>query len=90
VLADHSVPDTGPSETASIGGAQSDGGADTGQVRPPETLAACVHTDAYGTRSSTLVSVPADVGPGSSPRVFVADGHPCTEPFIDVTDLFRS
>jgi uncharacterized protein with NRDE domain len=90
VLADHSVPDTGPSETASIGGPQSDGGADTGQVRPPETLAACVHTDAYGTRSSTLVSVPAGVGPGSSPRVFVADGHPCTEPFVDVTDLFRS
>jgi uncharacterized protein with NRDE domain len=90
VLADHSVPDTVPPETASTAMAGSDDGADTGRVRPPETLAACVHTDAYGTRSSTLVSVPADVGPRSSPRVFVAEGHPCTEPFVDVTDLFRS
>ena len=81
VLADHSVPDTGP-ESDDDGGARRD--------RPPETLAACVHTDAYGTRSSTLVSVPADVGPTCSPRVSVADGHPCTAPFVDVTDLFRS
>jgi len=101
VLADHSVPDTGLPDTGlpdtglpDTGLPDSargpDDGAGTGRVRPPETLAACVHTDAYGTRSSTLVSVPSGVGPGCSPRVFVADGHPCTAPLVDVTDLFRS
>ncbi|HTZ08505.1 MAG TPA: NRDE family protein [Acidimicrobiales bacterium] len=51
--------------------------------RRPETLAACVHGEDYGTRSSTLVAVGAD--PGRPPRLLVADGHPCTAPFTEVT-----
>jgi uncharacterized protein with NRDE domain len=51
--------------------------------RRPETLAACVHTDDYGTRSSTLIRVPAD--PDRRPEVRYAEGHPCTAPFIDAT-----
>jgi uncharacterized protein with NRDE domain len=93
VLADHSVPDHSVpdhsvpdhTETAPM---RADGDAEAARVRPPETLAACVHTDSYGTRSSTIVSVPAGSGPPTHPRVLVADGHPCTEPFVDVTDLF--
>jgi hypothetical protein len=54
--------------------------------RPPASLAACVHTESYGTRSSTLVRVPGD--PRSRPTVLVADGHPCTAPFVDVTGLW--
>ncbi len=53
-----------------------------------ETLAACVHTDTYGTRSSTMVSVPAVSG--ECPRVLVADGHPCTSRYVDATKLFES
>jgi uncharacterized protein with NRDE domain len=60
----------------------------SGHVRPAETLAACVHTDSYGTRSSTVVSVPAESR--RHPRVLVADGHPCVTPFVDVTELFES
>jgi len=56
--------------------------------RPVETLAACVHTDTYGTRSSTVVSVPAVSG--ERPMVLVADGHPCTSRYVDATTLFES
>lgn len=56
--------------------------------RPVETLAACVHTDTYGTRSSTLVRVPAPSN--QHPRVLVSDGHPCTSAYVDMTDLFQS
>ncbi len=89
VLADHSVPDMSVPDISvpTVGGPGHDDAA-TRRVRPPETLAACVHTDTYGTRSSTIVSVPAGAGPATHPRVLVADGHPCTEPFADVTDLF--
>jgi uncharacterized protein with NRDE domain len=75
VLVDHSVP-------LGDGAGSADGG------RSVESLAACVHTDGYGTRSSTLVAVP--VATGHRPRVLVADGHPCTSPFVDVTDLWES
>jgi len=54
--------------------------------RRPETLAACVHTEAYGTRSSTLISVPTD--PRAAPDVRYADGHPCTSPFLDAGPLW--
>ncbi|MGA2519926.1 MAG: NRDE family protein [Acidimicrobiales bacterium] len=54
--------------------------------RRPETLAACVHADDYGTRSSTLVVVPADAA--ARPVVEVADGHPCTTAFVDVSALW--
>jgi len=82
VLVDHSLPETETSTTTSI-----DDPGPHQRARPTETLAACVHTDSYGTRSSTLVSVPA--APGRAPRVLVADGHPCTSPFVDVTHLFE-
>ncbi|HUY20743.1 MAG TPA: NRDE family protein [Acidimicrobiales bacterium] len=72
VLADHSVPGTvTPAEAG----------------RAVETLAACVHTESYGTRSSTLVAVPAETG--RAPRLRVADGHPCTAPFVDAAGLWR-
>lgn len=89
VLVDHSVPVPPAGDTE---GPDSDGPADLGdhekRARPVETLAGCVHTESYGTRSSTLVRVPAAAG--DHPQVFVADGHPCTSPFVDVTNLFGS
>ena len=100
VLVDHTVPEVGPDPVsagtgtaAGVGAGagakvRAKGVAGAGAVRPVETLAACVHTDAYGTRSSTLVSVPAF--PGRPPRVLVADGHPCTSRYVDVTNLFES
>ena len=75
VLVDHTVA-AGPGEPAEPA------------ERPAATLAACVHTESYGTRSSTLVQVPADRT--SRPAVLVADGHPCTAPFADVTGLWGS
>lgn len=47
--------------------------------RPPETEAACVHGEHYGTRWSAVVRVPAD-GHGL-PSVAYADGAPCRAPF---------
>ena len=55
--------------------------------RPLETLAACVHTESYGTRSSTIAAIQAD--PAIRPAVTVADGHPCTSRFIDVSTLWE-
>jgi hypothetical protein len=49
-------------------------------------MAACVHTDDYGTRSAAMVRVPAS--PGSRPEMWVADGPPCTTPFADVSGLW--
>jgi uncharacterized protein with NRDE domain len=51
--------------------------------RRPETLAACVHSEDYGTRCSTVVVVSSE--PGAKPVVEVADGHPCESPFEDVS-----
>jgi uncharacterized protein with NRDE domain len=48
--------------------------------------ACCVHTERYGTRSAALVSIGAD--PGALPRLWVADGHPCTAPFADRAPLW--
>ena len=50
--------------------------------RRAATLAACVHTDNYGTRSAALVRVPED--PARRPEMLVADGPPCSTPFVDV------
>lgn len=71
VLSDHSLP-AGPSDRT--------------PERPLETLAACVHSDNYGTRSSTLVSVPAQTA--SPILVSVADGPPCSSPFRNWTELW--
>jgi uncharacterized protein with NRDE domain len=73
VLADHRRP--GPA-----GG--SPGPAGESGPRREATLAACVHTDDYGTRSAALVRVPKD--PTGRPEMLVADGPPCTTPFVDV------
>ena len=75
VLADHVSPPTAASGSSSPG-------------RRPETLAACVHTDDYGTRSSTLILVPLE--DNLPPEVFYTDGHPCTSPFIDAGPLWRA
>jgi uncharacterized protein with NRDE domain len=72
VLASHRIP---PISTDSM---------ETG--RDPATLASCVHTENYGTRSSTMIGVPADVR--ALPDMLVADGPPCTAPFVDVSALW--
>ena len=74
VLADHAVP---------VGGAGAPSGSDPTE-RPPATLAACVHTDDYGTRSAAMVRVTSE--PGSRPDMLVADGPSCVTPFVDVGD----
>jgi len=71
VLADHSLPDRAAADAAEI------------SQRPVHTLAACVHSEDYGTRSSTVVRVPLDVHGQIS--IWVADGAPCLAPFVDVS-----
>src|ERR1019366_7100923 len=72
-LADHVLP---PGATSATFG-------DDRSPRPEATLAACVHTDDYGTRSTALVRVPAD--PGRRREMLWADGPPCFAPFVDVS-----
>ncbi len=75
VLSDHVLPDGAASATFED---------DAESPRSGATLAACVHTDGYGTRSAALVRVPrAEV---RRPEMWVADGSPCTAPFVDVSD----
>ncbi|MGD0392886.1 MAG: NRDE family protein [Acidimicrobiales bacterium] len=71
VLADHTIPRSTDGE---------EGPADEAVTRLPATLAACVHTEEYGTRSAALARVASD--PGRRPELLVADGPPCTDPFI--------
>jgi len=73
VLCDHTVP---------VGVGAPSGSDHT--ERPPATLAACVHTDDYGTRSAALVRVGSD--PDIPPDMLVADGPSCVTAFIDVGD----
>ena len=86
VLVDHSVPEVAPQVAAEVAAGPGPAPVEGGRQRPVETLAACVHTDEYGTRSSTIVSVVASSA--RHPQVLVADGHPCTSPYVDLTDLF--
>jgi uncharacterized protein with NRDE domain len=72
VLADHTSVRTGDGSPEDPTGARS-----------PATLASCVHADDYGTRSATLVRV--SLTPEDRPEMLVADGPPCTAPFVDVT-----
>ena len=91
VLADHTTPTpplrVDPTPEPLI---PAPGTAAPGMVSPPgrrpETLAACVHTDDYGTRSSTLVRVDRDQA--LAPQVLYADGHPCTSAFVDASALW--
>jgi uncharacterized protein with NRDE domain len=77
-LSDHSLPDKADKD---------DEDAIRGQVRSPEMLAACVHTETYGTRSSTIVRVP--VREDARIALSVAHGHPCTSPFVDAEGLWE-
>jgi uncharacterized protein with NRDE domain len=91
VLADHTVPPSviaAATAAAAASAGAAEHGSETRGPRPIETQAACVHTDTYGTRSSTIVTVPA--ASERYPRVLVADGHPCTSAYADVTDLFQT
>jgi uncharacterized protein with NRDE domain len=85
VLADHETPaPTAPPDAPAPTHAPAPPDAPAPpRERRPETLAACVHTEDYGTRSSTLIRVPAGID--EPPEVRYADGHPCTSPFVDVT-----
>jgi uncharacterized protein with NRDE domain len=55
-----------------------------GEERP--NAANCVHLETFGTRSSCIVRVPLESGP---PRMWVADGPPCTTAYEDVSDLWE-
>jgi uncharacterized protein with NRDE domain len=46
-----------------------------------ELTAACIHTEAYGTRSATIVAI------GERITYLHADGPPCTTPFRDLSEL---
>jgi uncharacterized protein with NRDE domain len=54
----------------------------------PNASATCVHLDGYGTRSSCILRCGED--PATRPQVWVADGPPCTAPFVDVSELWRA
>lgn len=49
--------------------------------------ALCIHTERYGTRSSTVVALSPTKG-APPLRYDFADGPPCTAPFVDQTHLF--
>jgi len=76
MLADHVLP-------ASVDGRWGD---DQGAARPLATMAACVHTEEYGTRSAALIRVPEE--PAARPELRVADGPPCTTAFVDSTSYW--
>ena len=56
--------------------------------RPLQLSAACVHTGHYGTRSATLFVLPA--ASDAAPRVYYADGPPCTTPLQDASHLWSA
>jgi uncharacterized protein with NRDE domain len=73
VLADHVLP---PGAAVATFG-------EDGSPRPAATMAACVHTDDYGTRSAAMVRVHRD--PDRRPDMLVADGPPCVSDFVNVS-----
>jgi uncharacterized protein with NRDE domain len=76
VLRSHTIPAGG-------GSAPAPGAA----PRPPETLAACVHAGAYGTRTAAVVVVPA--GPGL-PQARYSLGPPCLPPLVDASPFWHN
>jgi uncharacterized protein with NRDE domain len=78
VLADHTLPDPIALRAYERGNIE----------RRLATLASCVHTDEYGTRSAALIRI----GPqqDAMPDVMVADGPPCTTQFVDVGDYWEA
>jgi uncharacterized protein with NRDE domain len=77
VLADHELP---------AAGSRSDAAGSPSHPRPPETEAACVHSERYGTRWSAVVSVPEHA---SVPRFVYSPGPPCTTPAQDAGSLWE-
>lgn len=71
MLADHVLPDASALETYARNNIE----------RRLATLASCVHTEDYGTRSAALLRVPE--GRTTTPELLVSDGPPCTTPFFD-------
>jgi hypothetical protein len=71
VLADHAVPEATALHTYERNNVE----------RRLATLASCVHTDDYGTRSAAIIRIKAALV--STPEVMVADGPPCTASFVD-------
>jgi uncharacterized protein with NRDE domain len=49
----------------------------------PGLDAVCIHTTAYGTRSSAIVAL----APGRAARYLYTEGPPCTSPLLEVGDL---
>ena len=84
VLSDHLVPSDQEAELA----VELQQGQGDAVVRSSATLAACVHTDDYGTRSAALVQVPAR--PEALPELRTSEGPPCTVPFVEKSSLWRS
>ena len=80
LLGDHAIPSQAAAPEPSSDTTNSDS--------PPQRQlsACCVHSANYGTRSSAIVVV--DELHDEPPRLQVADGHPCTTPFRDVTDYW--
>jgi hypothetical protein len=50
-----------------------------------ELTATCIHSEHYGTRSSTLAAIER----GRVHAYLHADGPPCVTPFVDHTELLR-
>lgn len=78
-LADHERPPPGAVPAPPAGSACT-------QDLVRELQAVCVHTPAYGTRSSTIVAL----GEGRVARYLYADGPPCRSSYADVTSLVDS
>ncbi|MGH8982737.1 MAG: NRDE family protein [Acidimicrobiia bacterium] len=74
VLSDHELP-PGPSAVD-----------EAGIEAPPQVNAACVHTERYGTRWSSVIMVPGD--PAHPPTVRYADGPPCRVRYRDASSLW--
>jgi uncharacterized protein with NRDE domain len=51
----------------------------------PRLVPCCVHLETYGTRSSCIVRI----GDEPEPQIRVADGPPCTAPFVDASAWWR-
>jgi uncharacterized protein with NRDE domain len=73
-LADHWVPAADP--------------AAAGSPDAPRLVPSCVHLDEYGTRSSCIVRI-GEARDGH-PQLKVADGPPCTAPFVDVSGWWHA
>jgi uncharacterized protein with NRDE domain len=54
----------------------------------PKSSSTCVHLEDYGTRSSCIIRCGDD--PAVRPRIWAADGPPCTAPFVDVSALWSA